>query len=233
METKTIYLALLEAQKEIETIKKDATAGTSFKYNYATLGAVMEEIKEKLTKHGLFLSQPIKGDRVVTTIYHSSGESISDEGTQIICAKPNDPQAQGSAISYARRYGIMSLLCLSAEDDDGVKAMPHASPAPPQQTNYTKTAQSTTPQKIYTFKLQTKEGGLGSALCGECNSHMFFNEGISKAGKAYTNLKCEHNKDHIVWYPKPEMATNWNELNEMPTKIVDDIDYDKINDMPF
>lgn len=133
-EVKTIYQALLEAQKKIEPITKDATAGTSFKYNYATLGAVLDGIKAILLESGLFISQPIKGDKVFTIVYHSNGESISDDGTQIICARPNDPQAQGSAISYARRYGLMSLLCLSAEDDDGAKAMPHTSPAPQGQT---------------------------------------------------------------------------------------------------
>jgi hypothetical protein len=36
--------------------------------------------------------------------------------------KPNDPQAQGSGISYARRYGLQSLINIGAEDDDGNKA---------------------------------------------------------------------------------------------------------------
>lgn len=125
MTDKTIYTALLEAQKSIEAITKDATAGKgSFSYNYATLGQVMDMIKKPLNDNGVFVSQPIIGDKVKTKLIFSNGSSISDKGTPIVCAKPNDPQAQGSAITYARRYGLMSILCLSTEDDDGVKAMP-------------------------------------------------------------------------------------------------------------
>jgi hypothetical protein len=38
-------------------------------------------------------------------------------------AKANDPQALGSAISYARRYAVSSILSLKIADDDGEKAM--------------------------------------------------------------------------------------------------------------
>jgi hypothetical protein len=37
-------------------------------------------------------------------------------------AKANDPQAVGSAISYARRYAVSSILSLNVSDDDGNKA---------------------------------------------------------------------------------------------------------------
>jgi hypothetical protein len=36
--------------------------------------------------------------------------------------RQNDPQAQGSAISYARRYAITSILNLSISDDDAEAA---------------------------------------------------------------------------------------------------------------
>jgi hypothetical protein len=135
METKTIYEALLEVQREVEVIKKDASANAGkFSYNYATLGQVLEAIKKPLNDRGVIISQPIMGDKVVTCLTNVNGEKIEDGGTLIVSARPDDPQAQGSAISYARRYGLMSLLCLSAEDDDGAKAMPHASPNAPQQT---------------------------------------------------------------------------------------------------
>jgi hypothetical protein len=34
-------------------------------------------------------------------------------------AKQNDPQAVGSAITYARRYAVSSILSLNVSDDDG------------------------------------------------------------------------------------------------------------------
>lgn len=42
--------------------------------------------------------------------------------TEVLCAKPNDPQAYGSAITYARRYGLQSLLSIPSEDDDANSA---------------------------------------------------------------------------------------------------------------
>ena len=148
-ENKNIYIALLEAQKQIETIIKDATANAgSFKYNYATLSQVMDMIKKPLNDNGIIISQPIVGDIVITCLTYIDSTQIKDGGTNIVCARPNDPQAQGSAISYARRYGLMSLLCLSAEDDDGVKAMPITSSQPVKTTNTDEVVrESTEPRK--------------------------------------------------------------------------------------
>ena len=43
--------------------------------------------------------------------------------TEIIYNKQNDAQAQGSGISYARRYALQSFVCVGADDDDGQKAV--------------------------------------------------------------------------------------------------------------
>jgi hypothetical protein len=55
---------------------------------------------------------------VKTILLHESGESI--EGlTEILFSKPNNAQEQGSGITYARRYGLQSLVNIGADDDDG------------------------------------------------------------------------------------------------------------------
>jgi hypothetical protein len=59
---------------------------------------------------------------VETVLLHESGEFISSL-TEVICAKQNDPQAHGSGVSYARRYGLQSLVNLGSADDDGEGAM--------------------------------------------------------------------------------------------------------------
>jgi hypothetical protein len=46
-----------------------------------------------------------------------------DSLTEIIYNKQNDAQAQGSGISYARRYALQSFVCVGADDDDGQKAV--------------------------------------------------------------------------------------------------------------
>ena len=78
-----------------------------------------------LNSNGISVLQPtvqIDGKNFVQTILlHESGEFISSL-TEIVYNKPNDAQAQGSGITYARRYGLQSLMNVGAEDDDGNKA---------------------------------------------------------------------------------------------------------------
>jgi len=127
--------ALLKAQMLMGAAKKDAK-NPFFKSKYADLGAVMEVAKEPLNSNGLIALQPVVGGCVMTTLIHESGEWISDAGVPIICAKQNDPQAQGAAISYARRYGLASFLFIPAEDDDGEGAMNrNQKPAPKEQAS--------------------------------------------------------------------------------------------------
>ena len=42
---------------------------------------------------------------------------------RLVCSKQHDPQAMGSAITYARRYALQSAMFIPAVDDDGEKAM--------------------------------------------------------------------------------------------------------------
>lgn len=126
MDNKNIASALLKAQTEIMTAGKDAK-NPFFKSKYATLNSVWEAVKEPLHDNELSLLQPISIENnqpvVKTILLHTSGEMITSD-CPIICAKQNDPQALGSAITYARRYSMASLLgVMTDEDDDGEKAM--------------------------------------------------------------------------------------------------------------
>ena len=102
-------------------ISKDAK-NPFFKSNYASLPHIITEIAEPLEKAGLILSQFPNGDGLTTMLIHAeSGEFISATYTlQVV--RQNDPQAQGSAISYARRYAITSVLNLAISDDDAEAA---------------------------------------------------------------------------------------------------------------
>jgi hypothetical protein len=102
-------------------ISKDAK-NPFFKSNYASLPHILDEIQEPLEKSGLVISQFPDGDGLTTMLIHSgSGEYLMAKYTMPV-AKPNDPQALGSAISYSRRYAVSSILSLKIEDDDGNKA---------------------------------------------------------------------------------------------------------------
>lgn len=116
--------AIVAAQSEMGDIVKDAK-NPFFKSNYATLNAVREACMPVLSKHKLGVLQPIvtrEGKQFVeTTVLHESGEFIM--GEMEVTVKPNaNAQEVGSAVSYARRYSLMSMLNLAAQDDDGNSA---------------------------------------------------------------------------------------------------------------
>jgi len=122
---KEISKALVLAQMEMGNAKKDST-NPFFKSRYADLNSVREACIPALNSHGIAVLQPtvhIDGKNFVKTVLlHESGESF-ESLTEIIYNKQNDAQAQGSGISYARRYGLQSLCNVGAEDDDGQKAV--------------------------------------------------------------------------------------------------------------
>jgi hypothetical protein len=129
---KNIASALLKAQKEMGDAKKDAK-NPFFKSNYADLNSIREAAIPVLNAHGISVLQPTihsEGRSFVRTLLlHESGEYMASD-TEIICAKSNDPQAHGSGISYARRYGLQAFLNVGAVDDDGEAAMGRTKPAP-------------------------------------------------------------------------------------------------------
>lgn len=141
----TLYTQLLAAQLEFPKIKKDAN-NPFFKSKYASLDGILEDILPILHKHALFLVQnPITdGDRigVHTQIFHSDGDFIESRFTMVLAK--NDPQGAGSAITYARRYALVSMLGLSVDDDDGSTASgnTHQLPRPQQQTINQESAQA-------------------------------------------------------------------------------------------
>jgi hypothetical protein len=116
--------ALLAAQKKMGAAKKDAI-NPFFHSNYADLGSVMEVCKEPLNEQGIAILQPLESDEhgvyVETVLLHESGEWMS-AGLRIAPKSETNPQDQGSAISYARRYGLQSFGFIPAEDDDAEKA---------------------------------------------------------------------------------------------------------------
>ena len=125
--------ALVAIQAEVPAIPKDAT-NPFFKSKYADLPAVVEKASPIVTKHGMAVSQwpGHEGgcDTLTTLVVHSSGQWVSE--TMRLHLVKDDPQGQGSAITYAKRYAYMAALGLVAdEDDDGNRASPRRKPAPP------------------------------------------------------------------------------------------------------
>ena len=113
--------ALAKAQGEFIAIPKDSN-NPFFKSKYAALPQVVEVASPIISKNGLSVSQFLgttdSSDTLTTWLLHSSGQYICQ--TMKLHLVKNDPQGQGSATTYARRYSYMAVLGLVAdEDDDG------------------------------------------------------------------------------------------------------------------
>lgn len=118
-----IYSAFLEVQKKVTSIFKNAEG---YGYNYADLSAIKKAVDPILQEHGVVVSQePTKGGtgvNVTTVFIHvKTGESLIIN-TEVPMKKTDDPQAFGSAVTYARRYALVSILGLTTDDDDGMSA---------------------------------------------------------------------------------------------------------------
>lgn len=118
-ENKTLIQAIADFQKAAPIILKSAT-NPFFKSKYADLPAVWHTIHDLMSSNGLAvvnMNVIIDGvEYLETRIYHTSGDYISS--TSRLAPVKNDPQSVGSAITYMRRYALMSLLGLVADDDD-------------------------------------------------------------------------------------------------------------------
>lgn len=110
--------ALAQAQGEFEVVAKDSL-NPFFKSKYAALPDVVKSASPILAARGLSVTQLMDEDDTLTTILlHSSGQFIG--ATARLHLIKDDPQAQGSATTYLRRYAYMSILGLVADvDDDG------------------------------------------------------------------------------------------------------------------
>ena len=98
---------------------------------YPTLGGCLAAAKLALGKHNLAIMQMVcaaddgQPDRLVTRVVHSSGSFIEDGGVPLYCENKNNPQKMGSAITYARRYGLLAMIgCVGDDDDDAQAATP-------------------------------------------------------------------------------------------------------------
>lgn len=128
---KGIATALVAAQMEMGKALKESE-NSHFRSKYADLGNVMDACMPALNRHGIAVIQPTgesdAGRFVKTILIHSeSGDTLECEVPLIL--QKNDMQGYGSAVTYARRYGLMVMAGIAPEDDDGnaaAKAAPKA-----------------------------------------------------------------------------------------------------------
>lgn len=126
--------ALVRALNAIGGVGK-AAANPFFKSKYATLENVIDASKPFLAAEGIVLLQfPGAYNQgamsLETVLLHESGEWVSGSEAFGVATGKSDPQAVGSALTYARRYAQMAVLNMPAVDDDGEAAMNRNPPKP-------------------------------------------------------------------------------------------------------
>ena len=112
--------ALAIAQGQITGALKDS-ANPFYKSKYADLASVWDACREHLSANGLAVmqtgGQTMSGQEVlITTLAHKSGQWV--RGHLILKCKDDGPQAQGSAITYCRRYALAAIVGVAQVDDD-------------------------------------------------------------------------------------------------------------------
>jgi len=117
----TLTDALCRAQSQMQPAKMDCQ-NPHFKNKYASLASVIDAVRKPLADNGLAVTQMIRLDRLVTRLQHSSGEFIESEYP---LPPMGSSQQFGSALTYARRYSLSAICCISADEDDDAEASDH------------------------------------------------------------------------------------------------------------
>lgn len=131
----------LPSVRKGNTAKVEGNRG-SYTYDYADLADVSDAILPRLAEHGIaWLTRPDTEEDGTINLHYSlihaaSGESI--DGHVAVGRKGDRWQELGSALTYARRYMLVSVTGVApgGDDNDGKDARAGSAPAPVQQKQY-------------------------------------------------------------------------------------------------
>lgn len=123
-EINELVKALSIAQSTMNGAKQDSK-NPYFKSDYADLTSVWVACKDSLSKNGLAVMQTMEQKDgqiiLVTTLAHGSGQWI--KSYLPLMASKMDSQGIGSALTYARRYALASIVGICPQDDDAEASM--------------------------------------------------------------------------------------------------------------
>jgi hypothetical protein len=124
-ELEKLFQALALAQGEMKPAVLDMK-NPHFNSRYASMTSIQEAYQGPLHRHGLSIVQQVFSDDsrffIRTVLGHTSGQWMASV-FELVTDRKN-MQSLGSAITYARRYGISALIgVVDTEDDDGNAAV--------------------------------------------------------------------------------------------------------------
>ena len=187
--------AFAKTQQELKQPLKDAK-NPYFRSTYVPLENVAESITEAATKNGLSFSQEPSFDdgmvTVTTLVMHSSGEWIEYAPLKMKPVK-NDPQAFGSAITYAKRYALSAIFGITSDKDDDGNEATQPQKAQRQQRTATQNKQCISADKVKQFESDVQalikatgknDGSIMGALLKHVNATMIKNITVDKVNDA-------------------------------------------------
>lgn len=126
--------AFVAAWSEIQTLAHDAN-NPHFKNKYTSYDRIMQAIRPVMSRHDLCVIQPpfVVDDTnkagINTIVRHKLGATLDLGCIAVPSKKDNDPQAFGSAMTYAKRYSLCAALGIPTGDDDDGNAAAATPPA--------------------------------------------------------------------------------------------------------
>lgn len=114
-----LFSALSKAQESIKNAQKEGY-NPMFRSNYTTVTSVLDAVRPAYIM-GISIMQMPEADKLITRVGHSSGQWLEIE-TPLFIGEPkgmSKMQAYGNAVTYARRYALVSLFGIGQEDNDG------------------------------------------------------------------------------------------------------------------
>ena len=141
--------ALAKAQAELSNPEKSLTATLpgvfpreeARSFRYASLASGLDLVRKCLGQHEIATIQTTTIDKeaglihLTTTLAHSSGEWMSSDWPVCPVSETNAPHRMGTALTYARRYALFTLVGIAGEDDLDAPDLPDAGLSPEAQNN--------------------------------------------------------------------------------------------------
>ena len=121
MDNKDLMKKIVAVSLELPAMKKEKAG---YNYSYFDINQIIVAMKTVLAKHGIAVLQPLTsldGKPALSTVIVDKETGANQTFTTPLL-ELGDAQKQGGCITYFRRYALVALFCMEAEDDDAANA---------------------------------------------------------------------------------------------------------------
>ncbi len=107
----------------VATIRRQSPGEIDRAFRYAPLSSGLDIVRKTLGQHEIATVQTTSVDQtagtinLTTVLAHSSGEWIASDWPVCSLSETATPHRMGAALTYARRYGLFTLVGIAGEDD--------------------------------------------------------------------------------------------------------------------